>query len=343
MTRRQGRATEEWKDVNRNKRSVQEESKRRVEDDTKFFVSNLPEGASSVDLKEALKEFGTIAGVYIARKLDKVGNRFGFVSFQNEGNMHVLVHMMKNVKVGQNKLFISLARFVDGKVIRFTEEKKNPVGVDKKKEKVQEVETTYVRNTEEVQKRDENGNAWFKDNPLHNLENLQRRDVSENVWFRDKMMSNQAAKIPVTIRLDDNVQAFCHWHNVALVGRVREFSSLTTLKMLLKGEGLDTGKIKYLGGMNVLLVFKDDNQRDVFMNRKAAWSKWFESMDHWKGQSFSYERIASLKIPGVPLQLNMDPVFNVIGKKYGKVVQPTQVMDKDGDFSFALIGVVGVD
>ncbi|KAJ0865821.1 hypothetical protein HanRHA438_Chr12g0544711 [Helianthus annuus] len=172
------------------------------------------------------------------------------------------------------------------------------------------------------------------------MENMQKRDGNENVWFKDKLLINQPAKIPVTIKLDDNVEAFTHWHEVALVGRVREFSVLTTLQVLLKGEQLATRKIKYLGGMNVLLIFNDDNQRDVFLSRKVVWSKWFESMDQWKGQSFSYERIAWLKIHGVPLQLNIDPVFNVIGKKFGKVVQPAQVSDKDGDFSFVLIGVV---
>ncbi|MFS8010520.1 putative RNA recognition motif domain, nucleotide-binding alpha-beta plait domain superfamily [Helianthus anomalus] len=44
---------------------------------TKLFVTNLPEGCSGTDLAEHVRSFGQIFYLYIARKRDKGGNKFG--------------------------------------------------------------------------------------------------------------------------------------------------------------------------------------------------------------------------------------------------------------------------
>ncbi|MFS8019141.1 putative RNA recognition motif domain, nucleotide-binding alpha-beta plait domain superfamily [Helianthus anomalus] len=47
----------------------------------KFFITNLPVGCRPWDVLEFMKVFGDISGVYIARKPDKVGRKFGLISF----------------------------------------------------------------------------------------------------------------------------------------------------------------------------------------------------------------------------------------------------------------------
>ncbi|MFS8026529.1 putative RNA recognition motif domain, nucleotide-binding alpha-beta plait domain superfamily [Helianthus anomalus] len=47
----------------------------------KFFVSNIPDRASSKEIEETFKVYGEVIGVYVAKKRDKMGNRFGFVTF----------------------------------------------------------------------------------------------------------------------------------------------------------------------------------------------------------------------------------------------------------------------
>ncbi|MFS7966133.1 putative RNA recognition motif domain, nucleotide-binding alpha-beta plait domain superfamily [Helianthus anomalus] len=41
---------------------------------SKFFVSNLPDRCSSMELGELFRPFGDVVGVYVARKRDKNGN-----------------------------------------------------------------------------------------------------------------------------------------------------------------------------------------------------------------------------------------------------------------------------
>ncbi|KAI3743967.1 hypothetical protein L1987_57039 [Smallanthus sonchifolius] len=74
------RPTEEgWQEVQSSRRRRNEEAGRRQDDYvTKFFVTNLPEGCSSRDLSSVFEEYGRVCGVYVARKKDKDGNKFGF-------------------------------------------------------------------------------------------------------------------------------------------------------------------------------------------------------------------------------------------------------------------------
>ncbi|KAJ0532450.1 putative RNA recognition motif domain, nucleotide-binding alpha-beta plait domain superfamily [Helianthus annuus] len=78
---------------------------------TKFYVSNHPTGCTPWELSSFLGVFGEIVGTYIARKTDKEGNRFGFMSFKDMRNIADLERNLLNVKMGGNKLKINIARF----------------------------------------------------------------------------------------------------------------------------------------------------------------------------------------------------------------------------------------
>lgn len=83
-------------------------------DGVKFFVSNPPAKCSSTDLKEVLQGYGEVLGIYIARKFDKLGKRFGFATFKVSRNRADLEESLNDVWIGSYKLFIVPARFVDG-------------------------------------------------------------------------------------------------------------------------------------------------------------------------------------------------------------------------------------
>ncbi|MFS7958530.1 putative RNA recognition motif domain, nucleotide-binding alpha-beta plait domain superfamily [Helianthus anomalus] len=124
-----------WYDVPQRKGSHQyqgETSKKNDVSVMKFFVSNLPGGYASSDLVKALKGFGVIHNTYIARKFDKLGKRFGFVSFANVKDPLGLERDMKDVWIRSYKLFIVLARFVDGERMNWKGDKRwSPVKTDR--------------------------------------------------------------------------------------------------------------------------------------------------------------------------------------------------------------------
>ncbi|KAJ0780408.1 putative RNA-directed DNA polymerase [Helianthus annuus] len=77
----------------------------------KFFVTNLPEGCTPWELRRSLEGLGDIAGTYVARKRDKQGSRFGFVSFSGVRDCQELLKMLGGVRMGNFKLKFNVARF----------------------------------------------------------------------------------------------------------------------------------------------------------------------------------------------------------------------------------------
>ncbi|KAI3716607.1 hypothetical protein L1987_67596 [Smallanthus sonchifolius] len=103
--------------------------------------------------------------------------------------------------------------------------------------------------------------------------------------------------------------------------------------------GLPTGGLKYLGGMNFLLSYKTKEQvvmaRDEFMGRGED----FESVMIWDGQKLAFERIAWVKVQGVPVQVLSNEVINDAANLFGKVVHKAQHATDDADVSYYYVGL----
>ncbi|KAF5804385.1 hypothetical protein HanRHA438_Chr05g0205911 [Helianthus annuus] len=88
----------------------------------------------------------------------------------------------------------------------------------------------------------------------------------------------------------------------------------------------------------LLLKFNEQEEASDFLLNQEVWKRWFSDM--WEGQTLPYERVAWLKLFGVPLHLADNSVFNNIAKEFGVIVQPAQLSIDDGDLSFAGVGVL---
>ncbi|KAI3732180.1 hypothetical protein L1987_63379 [Smallanthus sonchifolius] len=76
---------------------------------------------------------------------------------------------------------------------------------------------------------------------------------------------------------------------------------------LLSSSGYENTPSLYVGGLKVMLVFKDRNIAMNFMNREyELWGKALVSVNLWEGQYIPFDRLACLKVVGVPLLLRDD-------------------------------------
>ncbi|GAU20806.1 hypothetical protein TSUD_132910 [Trifolium subterraneum] len=78
---------------------------------TSFFITNFPMEASTEDLNQLFVKFGRVGEVYVPKKLDIKGRRFGFVKFKDVTNVEVLSDKLKDVWFGTFKLWINRTRF----------------------------------------------------------------------------------------------------------------------------------------------------------------------------------------------------------------------------------------
>ncbi|GJU03452.1 RNA-directed DNA polymerase, eukaryota, reverse transcriptase zinc-binding domain protein [Tanacetum coccineum] len=85
----------------------------------------------------------------------------------------------------------------------------------------------------------------------------------------------------------------------SLLGRVKEFASLSNLKMVLTNEGFDNIKIKYMGKFWVLLEFASEVSKNLFQSNMGVGS-WFTQLIQ-ASMNFSIDgRVAWVEIEEVP-------------------------------------------
>ncbi|MFS7929088.1 hypothetical protein Hanom_Chr04g00328431 [Helianthus anomalus] len=119
------------------------------------------------------------------------------------------------------------------------------------------------------------------------------------------------------VEVSDFVRAFDEFHNLAIVGRLKDLWSLRKIGVSVIEEGFRDVNIKYTCGLDVLLVFKSSFEVDAFCANALEFS-WFQNLEIWIGQLVAFERIAWLKIHGVPLHLADNEVFDSIGRRFGR-------------------------
>ncbi|KAJ0809398.1 putative RNA recognition motif domain, nucleotide-binding alpha-beta plait domain superfamily [Helianthus annuus] len=289
---------------------------------TKFFISNLPRGCNPWDLADFVKVFGEVSGVYIARKLDKEGRRFGFVSFSNVAEVKDMERALNGIKMGDCKLVANLARFAKenmGQAVR-------KVG----------------------------GSVAGKKNPsFHTQINKTRIQTSVNngkgKLFSELFKEGQGIeenRIPsveepgLTIELADETMAFKELIGKALVGRCKDLKLLRNLNSILAEHGVTGVSLSYLGGLAMLLNFDKEECCVNFLLDNLVWKEWFSNLDPWEGQSLPFERLAWVKIQGVPIHLADNDVLNNIAEHYGKVVHGSQMEAKDENLSVSWIGLL---
>ncbi|KAJ0879411.1 putative RNA recognition motif domain, nucleotide-binding alpha-beta plait domain superfamily [Helianthus annuus] len=294
---------------------------------TKFFVTNLPQGCTPWELSEFVKVFGEVAGVYIARKKDKVGNKFGFISFRDVRDVKDMERALNGTKMGKSKLKVNLARFAAENATLFN----GPV--DKKS-----------FNPEET-------SGGIQGNQIPKSQAFKINGGGKS--FRDLFVKDSGAKAAgssnhardggVEVEVYENIFAFKDLVNVAAVGYCKNVSILNNLFSLMSKAGEKDVTFSYLGGLFVLIKFLSVDHCNSFVCNNGIWKDWFSSLDHWNGQSLPFERIAWLRIVGVPIHLAEDEVYDSIARRFGKIVHASQRSVEDVDLSVNCIGVLRGD
>ncbi|GJZ14577.1 nucleotide-binding alpha-beta plait domain-containing protein [Tanacetum coccineum] len=211
-------------------------SRRSKEDDVNrisisIYVTNFPENFSAKELFQSCKQYGHVVDSFIPRKRTKEGKRFGFVRFINVFNVDRLVNNLCTIWVGQFKLHANKARFQ-----RATLNKGQ--GADHKK----------VANLS----RPNSGDSGSYNSYVNAVKNHKSVDHDSPA-----------------IVLDEDC-ALSKDLSSSLMGRIKEFASLTNLKNALMNEGFVDLNVSYLGELWVLLEFSSVKSKEAFRMKPEA-------------------------------------------------------------------------
>ncbi|GJS86195.1 nucleotide-binding alpha-beta plait domain-containing protein [Tanacetum coccineum] len=265
---------------------------------TSVFITNFPDLFTAKDLFNTCKQYGHVVDAFIPNKGSKAEKRFDFVRFIKIFDVERSVNNLCTVWVGRFKLHANIARF-----------QRTPLNN----------ESTQVKN--KFGENRSNTNDYNKEKGVKGVANSYVHAVKGGPQYVNVEIESTPALV-----LDEECLNSKDLSN-SLLGRVKEFASLSNLKMVLTNEGLDNIKIKYMGGFWVLLEFASEALKMLFPSNVGAGS-WFSHLIQ-ASMDFTIDgRVAWVEIEGIPFKMWSVNTFKRIASKWGVLLH---VDDQEDD------------
>ncbi|CAI9284729.1 unnamed protein product [Lactuca saligna] len=263
---------------------------------TTLFVSNIPHETRIESLKSFFTKYGEVVDVYVAAKKDVNKKSFAFVRFKATGDERRLEESLQGITFKERPLEINIARFARKSI--------NSKG-DK-----------FTRNQNQYRRPHE-----------HRWRGRDNRSFAEVVRGSNKLgrtttYQTQAILLsPIKISDDSPLKGWLS-SKLTLIGEIHSFDHLEKVPLAFKNCDGSECELKYLGGLRMGVKFIDDKSRDSFLVR---WSKWFRLMESGDIATYNFERIAWIKIIGLPPKLWSEENFSKITGLMGRVIVPFEV------------------
>ncbi|KAD7480202.1 hypothetical protein E3N88_03338 [Mikania micrantha] len=288
-------AREQWEEVQRNNRFHQKSSvnggSSKFSQVITFYVSNLPEGISDSRFKETFVKYGFLVDAYIAKKRDKGGNLFGFIRFRNVKEVHKLLVELNLIKLDEAKLSVNIAKYQKGGEKQI-----------------------FWDNT--VWDSMKNGSTFNE--PFQGLGPGLGKTVASSSYKDALLRRPHATRISIQPNKSTTAK---WWKGYSLMGVTKDLNILNNIVSLLESVGFSDGVVRYIGGLRILISFSASAIAKRFLvDKKSEWFSWFSSLVLWEGQDYVFDRIAILKVYGLPVKFWDASCFNKIGDHYGKII-----------------------
>ncbi|KAJ0666835.1 hypothetical protein HanPI659440_Chr17g0671131 [Helianthus annuus] len=142
------------------------------------------------------------------------------------------------------------------------------------------------------------------------------------------------------LEIPSSDKAFVSLHRSAVVGRTRDLDTLIYFDRLLRIDKVGYLNIQYLRGLSILVSFPNSDSAGEFLKNKDLWGPWFSKLELWEGQVLPFERIAWLKVQGIPLHLLDPDLLRLIGNEFCKLLYVPEDFSEDLDHSTTCVGVL---
>ncbi|MFS7949852.1 hypothetical protein Hanom_Chr06g00576461 [Helianthus anomalus] len=131
------------------------------------------------------------------------------------------------------------------------------------------------------------------------------------------------------------------WKGKSMVGKLQKVEYLKAVGKMKKQMGLRDDQVRYVGGLTILVTFdSEESLVNILTEKEDLWKRWCKYARKWNREQIPFQRIAWLRISGVPLQLWIDGVFNCVGERFGKVIKPSNADENDMNFNYDAVGVL---
>ncbi|XP_071740716.1 uncharacterized protein [Rutidosis leptorrhynchoides] len=309
---------------------------------TSFMFFNFPESWNMENLWRIFKAYGNLRDIYMVQKRLQNGQRFAFARFGEVGDVNRLLGALEKIKFDgfPIRIFKAFDKPSEG---RKTHGGKWPHG-----------DSRYM-NYEDNRKgwngshradtytdgRDFNDFAGPAGKDLRFTINRNKEDLrvklKSNIEKKEKVASDEfdrkkdktgkpelnkeeTDERSVPIRKDD-----CNLDIIdkSIVVQLKRVDLLNRFESLCRAEGMEDFSIKYVGGLEAMVICKSSEYADNIVNSKShAIHKWCDKVEKLKLNYWPLAgRMVWIDINGVPITCWNEGVFYEIAAKWGKVIE----------------------
>ncbi|KAJ0640348.1 putative RNA recognition motif domain, nucleotide-binding alpha-beta plait domain superfamily [Helianthus annuus] len=289
---------------------------------TSFFISNLPDACDKAMLRNAFAHLDNLEDAFVPAKKDRLGNRFGFIKLSNVSDPGWWAEKLKEIRIEGAVLGVNLARFNrDG-----SKAEANANGHHASVfSRIQGLNNAPVKGKIAMTKVPIQNRLYDPKDPGR----FGYKSFSSVVTGGKDSRSNYIIALPPMNTESKKILEF-----KSLVGEVKDIDILNELTTHLSGISEEEIRLKYLGGLKVLLCFNNPKEAEEFRwNKVNDWEKWFSRLYIWEGIPPIFERVAWVKVLGVPACLWDRHVFNKIGERCGRLLVKSDAEVSNGNFA----------
>ncbi|KAJ0729695.1 putative RNA recognition motif domain, nucleotide-binding alpha-beta plait domain superfamily [Helianthus annuus] len=290
-----------------------------------FLVQNISDRVTKGILWRSFQPHGYVSDAYVARKRDAKGKCFGFIRYVGVENMKATLELMNTVKMFGMKANVVLAKFdKDHKRFNLNHEKVN------RPEWTPKETNQGPRNFSKPHMPDQgyNGPSVIR-NGMTYADMLKGRKETDSQGAKSISVEGKGSVYPL------------HCMGRSVVGRAKDLWNLNNMRRTLEAEGIEEFGLSYVGGLSVLVTFRDTATTRVVLEQHAStFSKVFVNHNLWNGEDVPYNRIVNLRIAGVPVLIRDNVLFDNIGGLFGEVIQPSGFSWQEEDNSTDLVKVL---
>ncbi|GKB47601.1 RNA-directed DNA polymerase, eukaryota [Tanacetum coccineum] len=231
-----------------------------------FFFTDFPISWSETNLWKMFIKFGKVVDVYIAKKLNNCGNRFGFVRFAEVLEVVSLETKLSTIRIENKPLVVNIARYERSYMAKF---QGFHVGSNDKSTK--KYSTLNAKNSSFIQVNN------------HSFADLVRnKEARPKIPQKCSIDHSESKKDVISI---SSSAAQVKWLKTILVGEPISLEIMKNLQNILFAENYRDVTIKFLGGLTVILDFNNKEKAHEFLSRNSMF--WGLPPHAWYTDAFS--------------------------------------------------------
>ncbi|KAK9063271.1 hypothetical protein SSX86_017141 [Deinandra increscens subsp. villosa] len=287
---------------------------------TTFFISNVPKGVKSQELRQTFEVFGQVADAIVPFRPARSGSNFGFVRFKGVRDPSAFRSLMGKVRIQNALVGVHFPKYDrEGRKILTS---RPPASVA-----AGNMGTNNSNRSEKLK------------NPMPNF-----NTVASGGPFKDALMGSKAScsgsRKQVNIGFEISKEV-CYMQGNSVVGKVKSLDQLNDVEEWLRRIEVFNTDVKYVGGLTVLINFYCKDDVANFLNdKRREILEVFDVIGIWDGQDIEFERLAWLKIQGLPIAVKVKTAIDRIGELFGKILHNTANSGWEKDLSYTRLCVL---